>query len=361
MLLVAGLWPFNVWPRNNVRWLPTQNGILLGHNASVVGSGVFVAPNNDQEARCSLEIWFRPFFEHSDVSRPILAFYTRDNPFQFRLTQYLDQVLVRREFRDLQNQLHENELAVPNVFLRNEATFLTVTASSRGTSAYRNGIFVDIVRKFDLTCASFSGQLVLGSSPAEYASWEGTLLGFAIYDQELTREDVARHYLQWTQHEASLSRTDQMLAFYLFDEHSGRIVHNQVPREPDLYIPAHFQVPQKKILAAPWKEFTPDLNYVFDLLINIGGFLPFGFFTFAVLNWDQSFRSAATKTIVCGAFLSLAIECLQGLIPSRQSGITDIITNTLGTYLGLELWRCRILQPLATKWRARFPPARPGG
>src|SRR5438874_2692882 len=131
---------------------------------------------------------------------------------------------------------------------------------------------------------------------------------------------------------------DHPLAFYSFSERAGSVVHNRVASSPDLYIPRIFRVPRKKMLTPPWEEFSPDLSYASDLLINIAGFVPFGFFHFGYLTWNRRWDRAALSTVILGGLLSLTIEILQEYLITRRSGMTDIITNTLGTGVGVMLW-----------------------
>jgi glycopeptide antibiotics resistance protein len=45
----------------------------------------------------------------------------------------------------------------------------------------------------------------------------------------------------------------------------------------------------------------------------------------------------------------LTIEILQAYLPSRTSGVLDIINNTLGTYLGALLFRWPLVQTYAAQ------------
>lgn len=82
---------------------------------------------------------------------------------------------------------------------------------------------------------------------------------------------------------------------------------------------------------------------------NIIGFVPFGLCFCACLS-AHKVRRAALATVTLGALTSLTIEVLQAYLPTRDSGMTDIITNTLGTYAGAVAWKA--LGPMLAE---RFP------
>jgi len=189
-----------------------------------------------------------------------------------------------------------------------------------------------------LSGRDLSGQLIFGTSPFEDHSWHGEWRGFAIYGEELSAADVLAHYQQWTEgYQAKLTKDSAPTTLYDFHEGTGDTVHDLAGAASDLFIPKSYSVPHKAILQWPWNEYRPDRSYVVDLAVNIGGFVPLGFLLSAFLGSTARSRMPIFTAILMGALVSLAIELLQAYIPERSSGMTDIITNTLGTALGAIL------------------------
>jgi glycopeptide antibiotics resistance protein len=78
---------------------------------------------------------------------------------------------------------------------------------------------------------------------------------------------------------------------------------------------------------------------VVDSVVNILGFVPFGFLFCAYIQ-DIQHHSAARGilcAVIVGALTSLGIELLQIFLPSRDSSLLDLLNNTLGMTLGSVL------------------------
>jgi glycopeptide antibiotics resistance protein len=75
----------------------------------------------------------------------------------------------------------------------------------------------------------------------------------------------------------------------------------------------------------------------------------------AYLARHWQWNRAVMITVVAGASISFIIEILQAIIPSRDSGVMDIFTNTFGTWLGVLLLRWPPLQAFANRWLIASP------
>lgn len=146
--------------------------------------------------------------------------------------------------------------------------------------------------------------LILGNSPTGESYWVGNLFGLAIYNQELNEEKVFQHFQRWIDRKGFiLSSEEGLIALYFFDERSGQHIHDLV-NQNHLLIPPQFQALQKRVLVPPWTDFQLNRTYLTDILTNILGFIPFGFF-FAAYLWMKKprsiFRLLLTSIIIAGA------------------------------------------------------------
>jgi hypothetical protein len=349
-LFTAGLWPFNPFPRNQVSWLPTGKGLQFGEHGVVFSKGAVQPTRPNRVSLCTLTIRLQPDTVWRGASGTLLGIYTPEEPSQFRLLQWRDVLLIRRDYRDADNHLKTAEVDLDHAFLTRDPVTFTITSGPDGSVVYRNGMRTAGITKLGLSCEDFAGQLVFGDSAVIDDAWPGNILDLAIYERVLTPQEIAGKYASWHGNQTvQESGGDQhVVAQYAFNEGSGQVVHGVPGSAPDLYMPKIFKVPHKKMLMWPWEESDDKLE-LRDILINIFGFVPFGFVFAAYLIWNRNVSHATFVTILCGAAISLTIEILQEYIPGRDSGILDIITNTLGTFLGALLFGWAPIQNLAAK------------
>ena len=63
----------------------------------------------------------------------------------------------------------------------------------------------------------------------------------------------------------------------------------------------------------------------------------------------RSVRGAIFLTTCFGFAVSFAIEFFQSYLPTRNSGTTDLITNSLGTFIGARLYASSAFRDLLAK------------
>lgn len=324
IILSLGLWPFRA-PKNNLTWLDRRNGLHLGRPATIIGAAPLSNPQG--EAAATVEVWLQP--ERIWDSATFLAFYSPGAPHRLSL---------RQSQTDLELQTARAHFYVTDAFRKAAPVFLTITSGASGIAVYINGSLVKSIPQFSLSPNDLTGLTILGDSPAQPDNWSGDLLGLAIFRRELTPGQVRDHYRSWTlSSQPQISPEERNVALYLFDERAGRVVHDRSSRV-DLNMPERYQVLDKLFLEPVWSEFSFSRSYVDSAIKNIVGFLPFGFCFFPCL-WLHKAPRPALIAVILGTLTSVTIEVLQAYLPTRDSGTTDILTNTLGTYLGVVLYR----------------------
>ncbi len=346
-ILVAGLWPFHA-PQNDVTWLRGSRGVHFGHQGTILSSRAFKLTRGEGEPARSLEIWLTPGSVWETPST-LLAFYDPEDAQHFSLHQAYEALVLETGVETQPRQLRRMRLHLDHVFHERRSVFITIASGPQRTAVWVNGSLVKSASPFPLT---LTGSLIVANSPVSDDGWRGDLWGLAIYNSELTQEQILSHYKTWTtMGRPQVTENDHTVARYLFDEGHGRIVHDGAGSGIDLDIPQHYMVLNEKLLEPFWKEFSWAPAYWTAVLVNVAGFVPLGFFFCAYFESARQMKRAALATIIFGLAVSLVIETLQAFLPTRDSGTTDIITNTLGTCLGTALYLGTVARVLPVRVR----------
>jgi len=329
IILTAGLWPFHA-PHNEVGWLSEGKGLRFGRHGSIVSAGP-LGGSETQSNACTLELWMEPV--RVDSGHAILGFYdSASGAVPFGLRQYQRGLVLRRIHQDSHG---EPEIYVGDVFTGMAPAFVTIRSGEHGTSVNVDGKLLRRVPYFSFSIQDISGQLVVGDTPQKSYSWSGMVKGLAVYSRELTDNEVSQEFANWEKSGRPNSADGKgLVARYLFDEGEGNLVHNQVESATNLIIPDRFMVLHQLFLQRPWDEFNNSRRYWKDAAINIVGFIPLGFVFRAYFATILELKRSTWLTMALGFAVSLTIEVLQSYLPTRDSGMTDLVTNTFGTALG---------------------------
>lgn len=348
IILVAGLWPFRA-PRNEVAWLPNTDGLFFGRHGSIVSIGAFPAGSADGQASGTLEIALEP--ARSQGRKTILAFDgANDRRGSFSLQQDGHALIVHRLNIDGTGVSRLAETAIDGVLAANKAVVVTIVLAPTETSVYLDGVPIGKSRIDGMVTGGFAGRLILANALTASDSWSGKITGLVLYQNPLTPAQVSQHLREWTPGRLPSYENDApQLALYRFNERAGNVIHNERSAATDLVMPARYFVLHPEFLSLPWLHYHRTWLYWEDVAVNIAGFVPFGFLLSAYFSAARASRHPAALVIVLGFATSLFIEILQAYLPTRDSGVNDLITNTLGTACGVAVFRSAAIRTILSR------------
>lgn len=334
VILIAGLWPFRV-PKNDVSWLPHEDGLYFGRHGSAVSVGSF--PTRLDKSSGAIEIWLEPSFANGVYT--ILSFdKSAHQSAPFLLMQFENSLVVQQDNEDTNGHSWTAWSVVNGVVRRGKSTFASIVLGSQHTTIYIDGV---LRRDFPIgdSWNNLTGRMVVANSATSNDSWTGKIKTIAIYNRQLTPSEVREHYESWTKaHGPDFSADQAPIALYRFNERAGNTVHNQFDHETDLKIPSLYFVLHPPFLEYPWRTYHSSWSYWKDVSLNIVAFIPLGFLVTAYCSSIRQWKGPAAIAIGVGFLTSLLIEILQAFLPTRDSGMNDVITNTFGTGLGTMLY-----------------------
>ena len=336
---IVGWWPFAFRPLNQVSWLPDRAGLRFADDgiaydpAPLPSSGVAGQPAN-----YTVELWVQPGAKPATDVFHLLTIHDGRLPSPFVLCQWQREIILRAATGDSQSARRIHEVGVDGALEERKARFITVTGNGAGTDFYLDGVLAGHFPKFVLDAAVLDGRLILGNSASGKHSWVGQLFGLAMYHRALDAAEIAQHHALWTQGLArQLVNVPNLTALYLFNEGNGRRAEDHSSNRHQVMIPAIYHPLQTEFLIPPWRDVSYDaLNYR-DIVINLLGFVPFGFCFFLHRRRPGTapWFTDALFVVVAGAAISLTIETIQVWLPNRVSSMTDLLGNTAGTLLGV--------------------------
>jgi hypothetical protein len=340
---IVGLWPFAFRPPNHVSWLADRAGLHFETSGVAFDPASLSAnetnSNNSQSANFTVELWAEADREPGDNVYDLLTIHNPGLPTDFVLCQWQRSILLRATIQHpLPHKI--SEVGVENVLLARKSLFITVRGDGAGTDFFLDGMPAEHFPQFILKPGNLDGQLILGNDDSGKHPWNGRLFGLALFHRTLEAGEIAGHHALWTQGRTrQLTNAPGLTALYLFDEGGGRQAEDFSGNRHHVIIPEIFQAVHKQFLIPPWRELaygSPDYS---DIVVNILGFIPFGFCFFLHRQSVRANAQAANFLFVifAGAVVSLTIELIQAWLPNRESSMTDLLTNIFGTLIGVVL------------------------
>jgi VanZ family protein len=334
-----------------VEWLKNGNGIFFQNLGIVYGPAEFndleKPPLFKKNESITVELWLTPSRDDDGGFSCIFRLYDENRPEIFSLSQVRSFLNLSKYQNPKNNKSAPHDWRwVKNAFPKGQRRFLTITSDKNHTKVYLDGKKVKYLRNYSLTPKEEltpAWRIIIGNDPTGRGPWTGKIHGLAIYNHSLSSKKVFEHFEKWRDDSAiSLLKEKGVIALYPMDEQKGNLIHNALNNRYNLLIPDRFKILKKNFLEFSSSALKKKDTSRRDMIINIIGFIPLGYFLLLVFNLHgQYLKMSAWRlifpAILGGMIVSLIIETLQGYLPTRISSLSDLIFNTFGTGLGIIL------------------------
>ena len=261
----------------------------------------------------------------------ILSYSRDEHDFNLNIDQFWDDVIIRiRTGKD--GRSREIGIAKAADPASERKVSLAVEYDGQTISIYLDGQRKALQRigSIDYSSWDSSFPLVLGSQTDGENGWRGVIYRLAVVGRAVRPDELQ-----------NIPTKIPVILLYSFDEHTGLVTRdrsavNQTSISwPELFIPY-----ARTILQSPrdyWPKYgRPSPS---DIIANVLIYLPIGYLLASWLRRRGKPWFGIASPILGGFGLSLTVEIVQAYLPSRYSSTVDVITNTIGTIIGVYLLR----------------------
>ncbi|MFH2045198.1 MAG: VanZ family protein [Pseudomonadota bacterium] len=346
-IILAGLWPFNFFPENKVKWLQNNNGVSFSGQGLILSHGCLQKANESlfSDRAISVELWVKPLNEPGNLPS-IFNLYDGKLPGVITVGQWRSHLIVRCRTNDpalFKRSEPYRERGLNNALLKNRDVFITIVSDKKESAVYINGMQAKSYSGFSMLSEYDDEPLciIIGNSPTGNSFWKGEFMGLAIYNKTLAPEQISANYQSWVEGDYALMKQNTgLVCLYPFDEKKESTIHNYAESGYPLIIPEIFKPVQKVFLEPVRSQDVWKISYIKDVAINLIGFIPFGIFVSALLIKTKKYRFKIIffTVVIAGFSLSMSIELTQAYLPTRFSQLSDLVLNTFGTAIGVFIF-----------------------
>jgi hypothetical protein len=338
LIVTAVLFPFDIHPRNGVRWIE-------GGGLAFDGSGIALMdeslPGSAPFDEVTVALWLRlsPGARNWG-SRHIVTLWDGALPPPLVLGIQSNRPFLFDRF-EASSGPDYSQLHAAARLERDVPHFLVARISAERKAILLDGRLIEEhpVELLRPGRPAFSGRLVVGDSPLTRRGVEAEIHGIAVFRRALTNDEIHRHYdVTRSGGIGAIDGAEDLALLLPLDEGQG---HRAADRtgHASLYIPERYSGLPEAFLhpAGAWRQLRR-IN-VLDVAINFSLFAIFGWALASALPPVAGWRRLwlAGCVVLISGTLSFALEWAQVHSPSRVADFADVLWNTLGGAGGAAL------------------------
>jgi VanZ family protein len=345
MVLVAlffGLRPKGGALANDAQWLTDKAGIQFQGRGMAFVENLRAKWADHNPASFTIEMAATPASVDMRGFNPLIVMHDGADSRQLVIWQYRHSLIVMNG-DDYDYKQRRPRVVARGIFSSIREHYVAVVSGRQGTRLYVDGVLADVKKDMRLAIPDSGSELklVFGNSVQANHGWRGVLHKLAITATDFDGEAILQRYRQWASGEPFDSiRSDLSLLRFSFnanpsDHLKGRAVDSSI-RVPEKLVALEKSFLGLQGLHARWSR-----PMVFDILVNVMGFVPLGIVFYGLIRslaGPAIWPKRCLAVLAC-LLLSLSIELSQAWIPMRVSSLMDLLLNTFGAWIGVEIWR----------------------